>query len=68
MKLHRYGMRLRPFDIGCQPKKGFVKADESDKRFWNVIYYSRYLTDEEMFVYSLTDLGEVEDGEEEKTC
>lgn len=54
--MFKYGMRLRPVGIGCQPK-GFVKFDESDRRYWNVLYYDRKLTEEEQRNFELDFLG-----------
>ena len=58
--MYKYGMRLRPFSLGCQPKKGLVAVDESDDRYWNVLYYNRPLTTEEVQNYEL-DLISFED-------
>ena len=63
MKEYRYGMRLRPFGIGCQPSDGFLRAEDGDKdsggRYWNIIVYSRPLTEYEIFSYDLTDLNKI---------
>lgn len=55
--MYKYGMRLRPAMPGAQPRD-FEKFDESDKRYWNVLYYKRQLTQEEMKAYDLDYLGE----------
>lgn len=52
---YRYGMRLRGFSIGCQPK-GVIRREDSDK-YWDIIVYDRPLTEEEIRHYSLTPLG-----------
>ena len=58
MKLYKYGMRLRPLGIGCQPK-GFVKWDESlDGTYHNVIWYKDRLTDKQLKEYELDFLVE----------
>lgn len=57
--MYKYGMRLRPVGMGCQPK-GFVKFDESDDRYWNVLYYNRELSQDEVNNYELDYLGEEE--------
>lgn len=58
-KLYAYGMRLRPFGIGCQPKEGFVGAtDDPNGYYWNIILYSRELTKKEVFDYNLDYLGD----------
>lgn len=56
--MYKYGMRLRPVGIGCQPK-GFIEFDESDDRYWNVIYYDRPLSEEEIRNYDLELIEEV---------
>ena len=49
-----YGMRLRGFSIGCQPKDGFVeREDDPDGNYWDIIVYNRPLTDEEVADYEL---------------
>lgn len=55
-----YGMRLRPFSIGCQPS-GVAEVSEDDSgKYWNILYYKRKLTDEEVHDYELDYIG-VED-------
>ena len=54
--MYLYGMRLRGFSIGCQPKEGFEEARE-DKNYWNVLVYNRELTKEEVKQYDLDYLG-----------
>ena len=58
MKLYRYGMRLRPYDIGCQPY-GVYKRFDSDK-YHDEITYTRKLTKKEVEKFSLDYLGEEE--------
>ncbi len=49
-----YGMRLRGFSIGCQPKEGFVeREDDPENRYWDVIVYDRPLSDQEISSYDL---------------
>ena len=49
-----YGMRLRGFSIGCQPKEGFVeREDDPEGKYWDVIVYDRPLSDEEIDSYDL---------------
>ena len=49
-----YGMRLRGFSIGCQPKEGFYeRVDDPDNRYWDIIIYDRPLTDKEIDDYDL---------------
>ena len=58
MKQYCYGMRLRPFDIGCQPSRGLVgrvgwmNPDEKSK-YYDMIWYDRKLSDKEVEHYSL---------------
>lgn len=63
-KYYHYGMRLRPFGIGCQPKDGFVgRTDDfnvffESERYWDILIYDRELTEKEMLDYDLDYLGE----------
>ena len=83
MKLYKYGMKLRGFSIGCQPKQGFVeRQDDNTGEYYDIIVYDRKLTDEEITKFELVDLNEQEDemgnevefveieidGEDEKTA
>lgn len=53
----KYGMRLRGFSIGCQPKEGFIRReDDTTGHYWDIIIYSRPLTDDEVRHYSLDRL------------
>lgn len=57
-----YGMRLRGFSPGCQPKDGFVRRiDSTSKRYWDVLIYNRKLTEKEEFSYDLDLLYQQED-------
>lgn len=59
--MHKYGMRLRGFSIGCQPMDGFVeRIDDPRGRYHDIIVYDRMLTGEEVTNYELTYLGKVE--------
>lgn len=54
----RYGMRLRGFSPGAQPKKDFVRReDDRSGKYYDVIVYSRRLTDREIVQYELDDLN-----------
>lgn len=54
----RYGMRLRGFSPGAQPKKDFVKReDDRSGKYFDVLVYSRRLTDREIVQYELDDLN-----------
>lgn len=64
-----YGMRLRPAAPGAQPKDGLVQVEPHDgyvgrkakqlhgRDYWNVLKYSRPLTDDEISSYDLDYLG-----------
>ena len=62
--MYKYGMRLRPAMPGAQPRD-FVKFTEPTeekqtfkRHYWNILYYKRILTQEEMKAYDLDYLGE----------
>jgi hypothetical protein len=58
--MYKYGMRLRGFSIGCQPKEGFCdRQDDSTGKYWDILIYDRKLTDEEVHDYELDYIGEV---------
>ena len=57
-KKYLYGMRLRPFSIGCQPKGVVDRTDDTTGKYWDIIVYDRELTEKEMFDYDLDYLGE----------
>lgn len=60
-ELHKYGMRLRGFSIGCQPKDGFYeRIDDHTGRYYDILVYDRMLTGQEVADYELTYLGKVE--------
>ena len=57
--MYKYGMRLRPFSIGCQPKDGFVeREDDPNGKYWDIIIYDRQLTRKELEDYQLDDMNE----------
>ena len=58
MKKYVYGMRLRGFSLGCQPMYGFIeRRDSLTENFYDVIVYSRLLTEKELKDYDLTFIG-----------
>lgn len=58
MKKYVYGMRLRGFSLGCQPMDGFIeRRDSLAENFYDVIVYSRLLTEKELKDYDLTFFG-----------
>lgn len=52
-----YGMRLRPYSIGCQPK-GVIEVRDGGKRYWNIIAYKNKLPLKDELYYDLDCLGE----------
>lgn len=57
--MYKYGMRLRGFSIGTQPKAGFYeRQDDPTGKYWDILVYTRRLTDEELRAYELDYLGE----------
>ena len=55
--IHRYGMRLRGFSIGCQPKEGFIRReDDTTGKYHDIIVYDRELTEKELADYELDRL------------
>lgn len=50
-----YGMRLRGFSIGCQPKEGFIERLDAkpDSEYHDIIVYDRMLTRKEVADYEL---------------
>lgn len=54
MKTYKYGMRLRGFSIGCQPRNGFIeREDDPTGRYYDILTYDRQLTDKELEDYEL---------------
>ena len=55
---YRYGMRLRGFSPGCQPMKNLVsREDDMSGRYYDILVYSKPLTDAEMSAYVLDYIG-----------
>lgn len=54
---YRYGMRLRGFSPGCQPKGTIRREDDSTGKYWDIIIYDRQLSEKEMSDYELDDLN-----------
>lgn len=52
-ELYFYGMRLRGFSIGCQPKGVFRRYDDIKGKYHDIIAYERELTEDELQHYSL---------------
>lgn len=57
-KVYKYGMRLRGFSPGAQPKEGWLdtEVDPLDD-YWNILVYARKLSEEECRQYDLDYLG-----------
>lgn len=56
--LYLYGMRLRCYSPGCQPSGVTLREDDASGRYYDIINYTRKLTDEEVREYELDYLGE----------
>lgn len=56
--MYVYGMRLRGFSPGCQPTDGLYAVMEGNKKYYNILIYSRELTDEEIRDYELDRISE----------
>ena len=56
--VYKYGMRLRGFSPGAQPKEGWIDAETDPlDEYWNIIVYNRKLTEQECHDYDLDYLG-----------
>ena len=54
-----YGMRLRPFSIGCQLMNGLIRVEEDNTgKYWIILIYANPLNDHEQEEYGLDYLGE----------
>ena len=61
MKVYVYGMRLRGFSLGAQPRENFVdREDDPLGDYWDVLLYSRMMPKETAKAYDLDFLGERE--------
>lgn len=59
---YSYMMTERPFSIGCQPKSGLVRYEESelpkgDSGYYGIVVYNRMLTIDEIQRYELVPVG-----------
>lgn len=60
MTKHFYGMKARPLSIGCQPKDYERVVEFAVKgKYYDIIAYTRKLTDEEVKDFELDYLGTV---------
>ena len=56
MKEYKYGMRLRGFSPGCQPRGVVRREDDLSGKYWDIIVYDRKLTEKELLDYELDEL------------
>ena len=56
-KEFKYGMRLRGFSPGCQPRGVIRREDDPTGKYWDIIIYDRELTRKELVDYELDDLN-----------
>lgn len=58
MKKYIYGMRLRGFSIGCQPKQGLIgRRDDESGKYYDLIVYDKPLSELLMKEYELDFVG-----------
>ncbi len=56
---YRYGMRLRGFSMGCQPKAGLKRReDDPTGKYHDILIYDRKLTSRELLDYELDEIKE----------
>jgi hypothetical protein len=58
--LYKYGMRLRPAGMGCQPEGRIATTEGATVGGWryhNFIYYADSLTDDDVEHYDLDYMG-----------
>lgn len=57
---YAYGMRMRGYSIGCQPKEGFLeRVEDISDTFYDILIYSRRLSEKEVDEYELVYLGKI---------
>lgn len=52
----RYGMRLRGYSLGCQPKGVLRREDDTTGRYHDIIVYDRQLSADEIRDYELEEI------------
>ena len=58
--MYLYGMRLRGFSPGCQPKEGLVeRQDDVTGKYHDILVYDRELTEKELIDYELDFVGRI---------
>lgn len=57
-RLYLYGMRLRGVSLGAQPMEGLWRHEEQSAlaKYYDILYYNRRLTPEEVETYDLDSL------------
>lgn len=62
--IYVYGMRLRGFSLGTQPMEGLVYHEEptSDSAYYDLLFYNRPLSKEEMKAYDLDEVTRIYKG------
>ena len=57
--VYKYGMRLRPYGPGCQPKEGFLWREnpEYGTHYHDIVVYKEPLSNEDIEHYSLDALN-----------
>lgn len=53
---HKYGMRLRGYSIGAQPKGVLRREDDPTGKYHDIIVYERQLSADEVEAYELDEL------------
>ena len=57
MNIFKYGMKYRPYSIGCQPMENLIEATEdATGKYYNILHYSEPLTPEQIASYQLIDM------------
>lgn len=54
---YRYGMRMRGFSPGAQPKDSIRREDDTTGKYYDIIVYDRRLSAAEIADYELDDLN-----------
>lgn len=63
MTLYKYGMRLRGFSLGCQPRDNFYRRlDDTTNKYYDILLYTKPLDRCDTISYELDYIGTVEIG------
>ena len=57
MAKYIYGMRLRGYSIGCQPRGVIAREDDESGRYYDILVYDRELSNQEVEAYELDFIG-----------